>query len=423
MVPRSLKEIYHSMPRFLKRAVLKLYEDYYRLRTLKELGLKAFKFPHKKNLKPRVLFYFVSGLGYGGVSKMLQEFAKALDFSKYDVYYMYSAKARAIGGRNDREDGRKFYLENTPITLIEHGYDSMDGVYPFIIRGMRPSLFEVLKGNNIDVLITTGSGYTEFPYNLVTDLPIINFNIFGSPAVQKNIKFHICISHEVAGRISGVVYPKDIKVMYIPTEGPPKESEQWGKQLREDLGFKDSDIVFGRIGRGVDGIFDPIGIRAFQKLVFKYPNIYYLIMSPPPILEKIVEEEKIPNVHFLPSSGEEKDIWGFHQAVDVLAHFRHDGESFGLNIAESMYCKKPIISHKSRYWNAHMEYLEPSFSFVADVDNVEQYTEFMEFFAKDKNKEKIRLMGKAAEEKAEMFHIKNFSPMFEEVIEKSLTKL
>ncbi len=412
-----VKKIYALLPRPVKQMVLRQYEDYWRAWAFKQTRQTAVSFSSRlKNSKPRILFYFVSGLSYGGCSKMMQIFAKHLDFVRYEVFFMYSAKPRDINGNNQADDTRKFYLENSPVHLIEHTYGSIDPVYPFVIRDMCPSFLEVIKRENIDLLVTTSSGYAEFPFNLVTDLPILNFNIFGSPAVQHNIVKNLCISREVADQIAPVVDRQKIEIFYIPSEPPPAGSLDDGRDLRRRLGLADSDLVFGRIGRGVDSIFDPIGIKAFQIVVKKYPQAHYLIMSPPPVLEKIVGHEDIPNVHFLPPSGQEKDIWAFHQAVDVLGHFRKDGESFGLNIAESMLCGKPILSHKSHFWNAHLEYLDDSFSRVAGVDNVAQYAEYMEYFinlpAADRKQ-----MGQLAKQKAEkLFLIQNNIGRFEQIL-------
>ncbi len=195
----------------------------------------------------------------------------------------------------------------------------------------------------------------------------------------------------------------------------------WVKILRKKLGFNDNDVVFGRIGRPDDNIFDPIGINAFKEVVKKYSNAHYLIVAPSPKLEQIVREENIPNVHFLPLIAEEKDVWAFHNAIDVLAHFRKDGETCGLNIAESMLCGKPIISHKSVVWNAHLEYLDNSFSRVAEIDDSNQYAEYMKEFIEAKNNGKIVEMGKRAKEKGdELFLIQNNIGKFEKWIDEAL---
>jgi glycosyltransferase involved in cell wall biosynthesis len=193
--------------------------------------------------------------------------------------------------------------------------------------------------------------------------------------------------------------------------------------LRIRFNIKNTDFVFGRIGRPDDGIFDSIGIKAFQKIVKQYPRVHYLIMSPMPKLVKLVNDEHIPNIHFLDPSSNEENIWAFHQSLDAMAHFRYDGESFGLNIVESMLCGKPIITHKSPIWNAHLEYLELAFSRVAEINNIEQYASFMEEFILKKEKGELEKMGKLAKIKAEkLFLIANNIGKFEQWIDESLEK-
>jgi len=363
------------MPGLIKRFIVWIYSEYYILKIKKFLKKEYPNYllneKREKNTKPRILFYHVSGLSFAGTEKFLQILAKYLNHDLYDIYFMYSPKPRScFGGR--ALDGRLDYFENTPVKLISFNYEKLDNKYPYFVHKMSPSIFEVIKNNNIDLLITAGAGYSEFPFNVIKNIPIVLLNIFGSPSIQKNIIYNICISGAVANKIKPIVSKEKIKVMYIPSEGPTEDSFGNGKVLRKKLNIKDGKIIFGRIGRDSDDIFDPIGIMAFKKVVKEMPWIHYLIMSSPPILRKIVKEQKIPNVHFLEPSAKEEDVWTFHQAIDVLAHFRKDGESCGLNIVEAMLCGKPIISHKSRYWNAHLEYLDDSFSRVAEIDNVEK---------------------------------------------------
>ena len=42
--------------------------------------------------RPRVLFYQLSGMSFGGTEKNLQILAKHLSPDKYDVFFMYSSK-------------------------------------------------------------------------------------------------------------------------------------------------------------------------------------------------------------------------------------------------------------------------------------------------------------------------------------------
>jgi len=72
-------------------------------------------------------------------------------------------------------------------------------------------------------------------------------------------------------------------------------------------------------------------------------------------------------------------------------------------------------------WNAHLEYLDDSFSRVADMDNVEQYAGYMRDFIKFKKSGEIKEMGKMAKKKAEkLFLIDNLIGQFEKCIDSAL---
>ncbi len=419
------KKVVYGLPRPLRRLILSGYERAYAHRTLSELRKTGVEIknvhPGRSGGKTKILFYHVSGLAFGGTEKSLQIIAKYLDPEKYEVYYMYSPKPRSSTG-NIPLDGRKGYLANSAINLIEFDYRSIDGSYPYIVRDMKPSVFDVIDTHKPDLIITAGSGYSEFPFNVIRDIPIILVNIFGSPSVQSNIEKHVCISHVVADKIKLFVPNEKNEVMYIQSE-PPLDTTAENRALRESLGIKETDTVFGRIGRADDSIFDPIGINAFERVVRDHPDAHYIIMSPPPILRKMVADRAIPNVHFLAPSGAERDVWTFHRAIDVLAHFRLDGESFGLNIAESMLVGNPIITHRSHIWNAQLEYLEPTFSRVADRGDVTAYTDFMKQMIQAKADGSITAMRAAAKQKAEaLFLMRNNIARFEGWISDILAK-
>ena len=86
----------------------------------------------------------------------------------------------------------------------------------------------------------------------------------------------------------------------------------------------------------------------------------------------------------------------------------------GLNIAESMLCGRPVITHKSRIYNAHLEYLDESFARVAPVDGVKDYAEFLREFACAKESGMLEQWGARARAKAEpLFLIVNNITRFE----------
>ncbi len=368
------KTIVRHLPRPLRVSIVRAYEKIGELHTKKHYIYKNAR-THKTGPTKNILIYHPSGLSFGGTEKFLQIIAKYLNKDMYHVYYMYSNKQDTRYGHND-VCGRKPYLLHTGVEFIDFTYDVKEDFYPYVYTKTTPSLYEVILHKKIDLIITAGSGYSEFPFNIVHDIPIIMCNIFGSPSTQHNIIKHICISKEVQKKIDYIVPAHKSEIIYIPSEQPAKDDEKISA-IRTRFNIKRDDFVFGRIGRASDAIFDPIAIRAFQTIVKKFPHCHYIIMSSPPILKKIVADEHIPNVHFLEASSDENDIWAFHNSIDVLAHFRNDGESCGLNIIESMMCGNPILTHTSHIWNAHLEYLQPEFSRIAEKDNVDQYAAHM----------------------------------------------
>lgn len=406
-----LKNNMSLLPRSLRVFLVKIYEDFYSSKTKRYYSYKNTRGFVGKEGVGNILFYHPNGLSFGGTEKFLQILAKHLNKDKYNIFFMYSSGKGTI-----KNDGRKKYLENSGVIFIPFEYSHTQSSYPYIIEKMNPSIFDIVNQNKIDLIVTAGSGYSQFPINIIKDIPIIMLNIFGSPSSQKNIIKHVCISQEVANKISPVVSENKIEIMYIPSEVPTDQSKKV-LEIKNRFGLSDGDFIFGRIGRGDNSIFDPIGIRAFKRILKDYPNAHYLIMSAPPILKRIVGDEKIKNVHFLEASADESDIWAFHQTIDCLAHFRNDGESCGLNIIESLLCGNPIITHKSHIWNAHLEYLNPKFSRIAEKGDNKKYAEYMIEMIEMKNSGELNkikyLIQKEANEK---FLIENNIGKFERLI-------
>lgn len=366
--------------------------------------------------KPTILFYSLHGMSFGGTEKMLQILAKHISKEKYRVLFMYAP----YDAHGTTMHGRFSYVQSSNVLPVEYSYLSRDDTFPFYIHHMYPHIKEIMADHHVDLLITAGAGYSEYPLNVIHKTPIININIFGAVSLQHNIKKHICISEEVASKIRPLVSPKKVEVMYIPSEGPTAEQKDKGLALRAQLNIPYNAMTFGRIGRADNGIFDPIGIKAFARIVELHPHVHYIIMSPPPVLVDVVARKQIPNVHFLSASASEDDIWAFHNAIDVLAHFRADGESCGLNIIESMLCGKPVISHRSPIWNAHTEYLDPSFSIVTDTNDVEAYTKAMQHMIDMKHSGGLTAMSEAARVAAQRFLIGNNVGQFESWIDQTL---
>lgn len=402
-----IKKIWPILPRSIKFSFYWIYESFNKVESSnlakkEKIDISLVSKNGRKNSKKRILFYQIGGLGFGGTEKGLQIIAKNLPSDEFEVFYM--------AHWDENQPNRRDYFNGSGVKLINFSYQSVDNKFPYYIHKQKPDIFSVIRDNDIDIVFSSGAGYADCPLNLIDDKPIIIYGVFGYATTKKNVLKQLYISEEVGKKVLEIVAREKTMLFPLLSEGPRGGDLVSSRELRARLGISEETFCFGRIGRGDDGIFDPIGIKAFKKLSNERDDVAYIIMSPPPVLRRIVSDEKIKHVYFLEPSGQEDDIWAFHNAIDVLAHFRNDGESQGLNIVESMLCAKPVITHKSHIWNAHLEYLDNRFSRVAKKDDFEEYYGYMKEFV-EMDKGKLKEIGEIAREKAEsMFLARNRLP-------------
>lgn len=398
-----LKKILYSLPLSVRILVVCIREFYWLVRML--VWEKAHypnlpKIQEKNGPIKNILIYHINGLTHAGTEKNLQLIANGLS-GKYNVFYMYGEK----GAQEERKE-----TLDSHIKLIPFSYELNEVSVPHRVYGMKPHIKEALTDNDIDLIITASPGYSHYPWNLITTIPIVLSNVFGAPSLQKNIAATIFMSETVRNHAEKWTGPsKKHHTKFLPiAKLPPENSHELGNNLRKSLNIPMTDFVFGRIGRDDNNIFDPIGIRAWQKISSRYPNAHLLVMSPPPALVDIVKDEKIPRVHFLPPSGKEEDVWKFHGAIDAMTHFRRDGETSGVAIAESLTIGNPVITHRSTIWNAHLEYLKENCARVADIDSVKEYANYMkEFILLKRN---APASWEKMKKEASMVGFNNFSP-------------
>ena len=74
------------------------------------------------------------------------------------------------------------------------------------------------------------------------------------------------------------------EIFYNPL---PETSKKYFKRK-----INSKKIIFGRVGRNDDEIFDPISIYAFKKLEDKYGNKVSYIVNPPPKMIQLAKNLK-----------------------------------------------------------------------------------------------------------------------------------
>jgi len=413
MIRNSVKQFFLNSPEGLRRLVVATRELYYRLGSL--LWEKYFypslpKIPQRTRPIKTVLIYMITGMHHSGTEKSLQQIANSLA-DDYKVLFMFGDK---------HIDANRQHCLDPRIKQVPFSYERSDTDLPHRLYRMQPHLKEIIEKNDVDVLITSSPGYAHYPWNVITNIPIILLNIFGAPTLQKNITATVFISQTTlkhASSWTGAI--KNAYVKYLPCGPVSPDTKSLGESLRRQLNIEPTDFVFGRIGRADNNIYDPIGLKAWRRIAHRYHNAHLIIKSPPPILIEALKAEPLPNVHLLPASGKEEDIWGFHGSLDAMAHFRHDGETSGVAIEESLAVGNPVITHRSHIWNAHLEYLDDSCARVAGLDDDEAYASYMEEFIHLKNSEPANWeqMRQAANTKAaELFSPEGFGDLFKKLL-------
>ncbi len=328
-----------------------------------------------------ILIFDEQGFFYGSTQKLERQIAKILS-KDFKVIFAYGK------GKDGREAEE---LQSLGITLVPFDFRYRQAREPFKLVGMKPSIGDIIKAYNIRCVYTSVFAHYQFPINVIpASIPLVLISPFGHYASNGGVYKTYVSGKDNCARIlnRGV---KNVECFFNPlTDYPPNIIN------KPPVG---DTVVFGRMGRGEDSIFDPIALRAFKKLEDKYgKSVRYIVVNPPPGWRKIAAELGIKNMEFREPITDFETLSKFYGEIDVLAHARKDGETVGIAIGEAMLAGNPIITHKSYYHNDHLELLDKSYARWCEADDVEAYFENMAWMVE--NKSQIRAMGQKARAKA-----------------------
>lgn len=196
---------------------------------------------------------------------------------------------------------------------------------------------QVVKERKIDVLHFARSGYYEWPFNQRIAPVQIETNIFGyrdtSPFLDGTIYISNCLG----------ITPAKNRALIPNAIPPPSEAYAFLKCLRKDLNINDTAVVLGRIGRPAN--FTSIALDAFSQFS-KLRESKYVIIGGCEQTKSYVKKMGIESdVVFLECTNDDVYIERFHKTIDVFAHYRSDGETFGTAIAQAMMYGIPVITH------------------------------------------------------------------------------
>ncbi|CAK7052194.1 MAG: hypothetical protein DELT_01093 [Desulfovibrio sp.] len=326
--------------------------------------------------KIRVAFVKFGGLSAGGTERWLQMMAANLDPGRFAVDYYYCDAAPYVGSdyrHADTDASRVRYMQEHGVNLIKFHVGAKDITVP--THDWRDTDFwDVFTPDAYDLVQTAKAGPAEYPYHLIP-LPVVEYvalavGVDHSP----NIVWSVYSSAwQCTRRVQAGGGAECCSLIPVPAFPPAT-----GENLRKELGIAPDSLVAGFHQRASEEIFSPIPLQAFAAL--RDPNRHFVIMGGAEKYRAQARELGLSNVHFLPHSGEAEGISRFLNTLDVFAHGRADGETFGTVFAEAMYHGKCCLSHTSPIANAQVETMGPAGLFA---DGLDAYTADLERLFED----------------------------------------
>ncbi len=138
-------------------------------------------------------------------------------------------------------------------------------------------------------------------------------------------------------KTSVAVYPLD------PDDGP---SAIEIAKFRQEHGFADADIVFGRFSRAEPNKWTDLPLAGFRLALKRNRNLKLLLREPPPaVAERLRSAPDADRFCILPATSDPAELRLTMASLDVVLHTSSIGESFGYGIAEPMNYGKPVIAN------------------------------------------------------------------------------
>jgi len=277
-------------------------------------------------MKIKVLHY-LDNLDLGGTTKTAQLFFEHSSSTQFEVGVAYKADA-------DMTRLDEFVMASKvcrgSLFPLQSSADLQDVIYQ----------------NGFDILHVYRSGFEQFPEpGLHVQVPhFVETNVFGhidpNPRIDRTLYMSEWLMNYSLSQLNGVGHnmpARRFDFVNNPVEDP-------ASQVMLGLDIPDDAIVLGRCGRPDNGIYNSVSVRAAHLLRMQGYPIHFLVVAPPSNMIDDLAKYDIP-FHTISPTTTASVLSQFYNTVDIYAHARADGETFGVNIAEAMIHAKPVVTH------------------------------------------------------------------------------
>jgi glycosyltransferase involved in cell wall biosynthesis len=351
------------------------------------------------------ILYHLNQLGYGGTEKAVLTFCQSLNRDKFEPhlfiynknsaykYYWHLVLSKLSKKYKDRFFTRHIHSRarlNDFIDAIgqQNIYEGNAKEFKNTIITVAPEIVHFNRGK-----------WESFYDQLINCVPdhcaCIETNIFGYPASEHyfyRLKKAYFVSHWLLQKSSWSGSKGG--VLFNPIKKPANADS-----IRQSLQIPQDAFVFGRISRP-DLMDDNFILDVFSRI--ENTSAYLLVLAGSEIMREAAENND--RIILINPTTSETTISHFYNSIDLLLHYRIDGETFGMNIAEAMIHGKPVISHLSHVDNAQAELLATTkqhgiVGYVTEENDMAAYVRYMKQLMSDPVQ--LKSIGNNAKKRAE----------------------
>jgi glycosyltransferase involved in cell wall biosynthesis len=227
----------------------------------------------------------------------------------------------------------------------------------------RTDFWDKFSESDYDIILNSIFCSAEYPYHLFKT-SVLEYINFGVSVNRTSNVIHTLLPSEWLREkwISNGGWTSSSSVLPVPVAEACSTSN-----LRSELNIPESAIVAGFHGRVSDYTYSEIPLAAFSRV--SQSDAYFVLMG---LSQKYRDQAKalgLKNVRFVDHSADPVRISSFLRTLDVFAHGRYDGETYGSIFAEALMHGLPCLSHSSSFDNAQRETMGPHGYFAHGLDD------------------------------------------------------
>lgn len=303
-----------------------------------------------KNRKVKIAIVKHAGLCIGGSELWLQKIAAHLPKDKFEVDFYYCDDSPHIGGEHvvqKSSEERGEYLKDHGVNLIKFNVGTKD-LRTITHDWIDTDFWKKFDETKYDLVQTTKAGPREYPFYKMKGPVVEIVGLALRPDTSSNISWSWHPSPWQRARwvqLGGKIEKSSVLTSPIET---PQTSENY----RQELGIPEGHLVAGFHQRADNLIASPVPLEAFGDIQKQFPEEaskwHFVVKNGAPWYREQAEQLDLKNVHFLPATSDYLGVSKFLNTIDVFAHGRKDGETFGAVFVEAMIHGKPCLSHYSK---------------------------------------------------------------------------